>query len=147
MRTSSLFFSSSLSFLRHGLVACACLAGACAVQAQPAGGGVPPMKGDGAARYVCGGIGLDESTAMRAAMKKHPLSLLLARADGAYLANVDVKIKNAKGGQALALQADGPVCLIDLPPGRYTVEASARDTTKRQDVSVGRGARTVDFRF
>ena len=139
---------SSIAFLRCGLVVGACLTGAWAAQAQPApGGGVPPMKGDGAARYVCGGIGLEESTAMRAAMEKHPLSLLLARADGDYLANVEVSIRNAGGGEALALQADGPVCLIDLPPGRYTVEARARDTTKRQGVTVGRGARTVDFRF
>ncbi|MDB5732172.1 MAG: hypothetical protein JWQ03_2067 [Variovorax sp.] len=135
-------------FLRRGLVAGACVATAFAVHAQASpAGALPPMKGEGAARYVCGGVGLDESTALRAAMKDHPLSLLLARSDGAYLANVDVVIKNAKGDPALALQADGPVCLIDLPPGRYTVEASARDTTKRQSVTVGRGAKTVDFRF
>ena len=43
------------------------------------------MRGEGVARHACGGIGSDESTAMRLAMKSHPLSLLFARADGRTL--------------------------------------------------------------
>ena len=35
--------------------------------------------------HVCGGIGSDESVAIRAQIKDHPLSLLFARPDGAYL--------------------------------------------------------------
>ena len=59
--------------LRRVLLACLCAAGAMAAQAQ---GAMPSWQGAGAARYVCGGIGSDESTAMRAAMKDHPLALL-----------------------------------------------------------------------
>ncbi|RZI90620.1 MAG: carboxypeptidase regulatory-like domain-containing protein, partial [Variovorax sp.] len=58
------------------VLACASVAALGAAHAQ-----MPPMRGEGAARYVCGGIGSDESTAIRAAMKDHPLSLLFARAD------------------------------------------------------------------
>ena len=108
------------------------------------------MKSQGAGQYVCGGIGSDESTAMRAAMKNHPLSLLFAREGGAYLSDVSVRIKNAQGAEAMALQASGPVCLVDLPPGRYTVEATAEGATKSQDVTLessGSGSRTADFRF
>jgi hypothetical protein len=112
---------------------------------QP-GAGMPAMRGEGNARYVCGGIGSDESTAMRAAMKDHPLSLLFARPDGAYLANVDVDIKGPTGS-ALRLRANGPVCLIDLPPGKYTVDASTEGMSKSQSVTLGGGPRTVDFRF
>ncbi len=35
-------------------------------------GSLPQAHTQGSLRYSCGGIGLDESTAMRAAMKEHP---------------------------------------------------------------------------
>jgi hypothetical protein len=125
-------------------LACACLAAPWAAQAQSA---MPAMKSQGAVQYVCGGIGSDESTAMRAAMKDHPLSLLFARASGEYLANVDVTVMDGKGGAALSMRASGPVCLVDLPPGRYTVQATSNGTTKSETVTVGSGSKTADFRF
>ncbi|VTU19073.1 hypothetical protein H4CHR_00312 [Variovorax sp. PBS-H4] len=108
---------------------------------------LPPMKSQGAVQYVCGGIGSDESNAMRAAMKDYPLSLLFARADGAYLAEVAVTIKDASGAAVLSMPASGPVCLITLPAGRYTVEAATEGIAKSHSVSVGRGSQTADFRF
>ncbi len=133
--------------LRRSLLACVCAAGAVAAQAQ---GAMPPWQGAGAARYVCGGIGSDESTAMRSAMKEHPLALLFARADGAYMANVDVTIKggDANNAAALAFRANGPVCLVDLPNGRYVIDAAVPGgSPKSQTVTVGGGSKTADFRF
>ncbi|WP_399697772.1 carboxypeptidase regulatory-like domain-containing protein [Xenophilus sp.] len=119
------------------------LAAACAAQAQTQAP-LPAMHGEGAVRWACGGIGSDESTAMRAAMASHPLSLLFARADGAYLASVDVQIQGAASAR---LRAGGPVCLIDLPAGKYTVQATLEGVTRSQSVTVGGGPRTLDFRF
>ena len=117
-----------------------------AAAAPMAGSGMPRMRGEGNARYVCGGIGSDESTAMRAAMKDHPLSLLFPRPDGPYLANVDAAIKGA-GASAPRLRANGPVCLVDLPAGKYTVDASTEGRSKSQSVTLGGAPRTLDFRF
>ena len=131
-------------------LACACAAAPSASSAQNMDAGMgtlPAMKVQGNARFACGGIGSDESNAMRAAMKDHPLALLFARAGGEYLANVDVAIKSAGGDTALAMRASGPVCLVDLPAGRYTVEASSEGVTKTHTVTVGRGSQTADFRF
>ncbi len=128
--------------LHTALVACLCAAAPWLAQAQSA---MPPMKGEGAARYVCGGIGSDESTAMRAAMKSHPLSLLFSRPDGAYLADVQVAIQG--DGAALNLRSDGPVCLVDLPAGKYTVRAVSSGVTKSEAVTLGSSPRTIDFRF
>jgi hypothetical protein len=136
-------FASLLRILLAG----ACAVGAIAAQAQSA---MPQWKGAGEARYVCGGIGSDESTAMRAAMKDHPLALLFARADGAYMANVEVAIKGGDAGTAAALawRASGPVCLVDLPAGRYTIDVTAPGgETKSQAVTVGGGSKTASFRF
>lgn len=132
------------SFVRGSLLyACAAAPWIAQAQSTP----MPAMKSQGTVQYVCGGIGSDESTAMRAAMKDHPLSLLFARADGAYLAEVAVTIKDANGATALAMRASGPVCLIDLPAGRYTIEAATEGVTKNQNVTVGSGPKTADFRF
>lgn len=109
--------------------------------------GMPAMQTQGEAKFVCGGIGSDESTAMRAAMKAHPLSLLFARADGAYLADVGVTVTDAGGKPALKTSARGPVCLVDLPAGKYTVEADDGGNVKKQTVTVGGKPATVDFRF
>lgn len=133
--------------LRRVLLAGACVAAAVAAQAQ---GAMPAWQGAGLARYVCGGIGSDESKAMRAAMKEHPLALLFARADGAYLANVEVTIKggDANNAVALAFRANGPICLVDVPNGRYVIDAAtAGGAAKTETVIVGSGSKTADFRF
>lgn len=116
--------------------------------AAPAQSAMPQAQGSGAIQWRCGGIGSDESTAMRAAMKEHPLSLLFARSDGAYLADVQVDIKaEAGGGASQSLRASGPVCLLTLPPGRYVVDAALGGQRKSQTVQVGGAPRTLDFRF
>ena len=127
------------------LTALALVAGAMTAHAQS---GMPAWKGEGAVRHVCGGIGSDESNVMRAAMKDHPLALLFARADGAYLADVQVEIKAADGATALSLRATGPVCLVDIPAGRYTIAATTQNgESKTQNVTVGGGSKTASFRF
>jgi len=130
--------------LSSSLLSTAALLACAAAHAQSP---LPAFQSEGAGRFVCGGIGSDESGAMRAAMKDHPLSLLFARPDGGYLADVDVAIKDERGATAMAMRASGPVCLIDLPAGRYTVQATSGGATKRQNVSVGSGPKTADFRF
>ena len=108
---------------------------------------VPATNAAVAARHRCGGIGSDESTAMRARMKDHPLSLLFAQQGGASVADVDVRIEGAAGVPPLAFRATGPVCLVDLPAGRYAVQATRDGVTKKESVTLGGGAKTVDFRF
>jgi len=109
---------------------------------------VPASNASVASRFRCGGIGSDESTAMRAQMKDHPLSLLFAASGGAYLADIDVSIQGAAGVEPLNFRANGPVCLVDLPAGNYTVQASSGGVTKKESVIVGlAGGKTVDFRF
>lgn len=121
-----------------------------AQQASPqSGGAMPAMQTQGALQYACGGIGIDESTAMRAAMKDHPLSLLFAAAGGAYQADVQVTLRpeGSGAGQPLTFTATGPVCLLTVPAGKYAVEAIAGGQKKQQSVTVGQGAKTLDFRF
>ena len=134
--------------LRSGLIATAIgLAGVLATTAQAsAESALPAWKTSGELQYSCGGIGVDESTAMRAAMKSYPLALLFAAKNGDYLA--DVKVDIASGGKNMQMTASGPVCLLKLPAGDYTVKATAEGgATQSEKVQVGKGAKTLDFRF
>lgn len=124
---------------------------AATVQAQaPASSDAPPLPAfqtTGALHYACGGIGSDESTAMRAAMPGYPLSLLFARKNGDYLANLAVQVQGLSGGPQ-QFTATGPVCLLKLPPGRYTVKATSEEgVVQSQSVDVARNGHTLDFRY
>jgi hypothetical protein len=113
----------------HALLEKRCLPGLAASAALGlpalAQGRIPDMQQAGALRYSCGGIGEDESTLMRAAMKDYPLSLLFAQKDGAYLANVAVEVSSGKDSSRFT--ANGPVCLIQLPAGSYKITATTRE--------------------
>lgn len=131
----------------RALLAAALLASLAPVAQAQAAGKIPPLREQGALQYACGGIGLDESTAMRAAMKDYPLSLLLAAQDGEYMANIAVEIKGAR--DSYRFQASGPVCLLRLPEGAYTVQATAGSgPTQSRQVHVGKGGpQRLDLRF
>ena len=125
----------------------ALLAGAAllGLQAQ-AQGQLPHMHEKGAVQYSCGGIGKDESTAMRAAMKDYPLSLLFAAKDGDYLADISVDIQSTQGGTQFT--ANGPVCLVKLPAGAYKVTATTKDgQSQSKSVQTGKAGHSLDFRF
>lgn len=127
-------------------VLCAALLSATGAHAQH-----PALQKAGDLQYVCGGIGIDESTAMRAAMKDYPLSLLFATQSGDYLAKIQVVIEGEKGAQVGQFEAQGPVCLVRLDAGRYTVKASAEGgKTIEHSVKVapaGTPGKTLDYRF
>ena len=127
-------------------VLCAALLSATGAHAQH-----PALQKAGDLQYVCGGIGIDESTAMRAAMKDYPLSLLFATQSGDYLAKIQVVIEGEKGAQVGQFQAQGPVCLVRLDAGRYTVKASAEGgKTIEHSVEVvpaGTPGKSLDYRF
>ncbi|MEF9964139.1 MAG: carboxypeptidase regulatory-like domain-containing protein [Comamonas sp.] len=127
-------------------VLCAALLSATGAHAQH-----PALQKAGDLQYVCGGIGIDESTAMRAAMKDYPLSLLFATQSGDYLAKIQVVIEGEKGAQVGQFEAQGPVCLVRLDAGRYTVKASAEGgKTIEHSVEVvpaGTPGKTLDYRF
>jgi len=104
------------------------LAAACATaQAQEL-----TMKEQDGLRWVCGGVGVEERQALAALEPQANLKLLLVTEKrGGYLADVGVSLYDA-GAQAprLSVVADGPMCLIHAPAGRYRIEGSS-GTVKR----------------
>jgi hypothetical protein len=131
--------------------ALAASAGAVALAlALPAGAvAVPQAKTDHGVTYVSGGIGHDEAAAMRAEAKRYPLSMVFsAGKHNEYLAGVKVKLEDKSGKVVLNEVADGPIMLVKVPAGRYTIEATRDGKTEHRTVEVpAKGDRQVAFHW
>jgi hypothetical protein len=100
------------------------------------GGGLPQIQQQGDVSYTSGGVGLDESRALRSAEHSWPLSLRFTGPGSDYLADVRVKITDAHSGDVLDATSRGPYMLVKLRPGRYMVKASYKDDAQTKSVTV-----------
>ncbi len=109
----------------------------------------PRLQSNGEVEYVSGGIGKEEADALKQQSADYALTLEFASSrtaegdvsPGAYLADVKVDIRDAQGRQMLDTTAQGPLLLVRLPPGDYTVEASWNGVRKQHSVDLSVGAR------
>ncbi len=93
-------------------------------------------------RYVSGGIGLDEREAFAQMRGGYSLRVATAaRGSGAYLASVELTITDQGGTRVFQRELDGPLLLIDLPPGRYTVEATLHGEVRRAQTRIAANER------
>lgn len=103
---------------------------------------LPALHHAGKNTFITGGIGLDESLAMKSAMKDWPLTVLFVQKDGAhaeYVADVRVKVTDQKGRTAIATESQGPYMLANVQPGAYKLEATLDNKTLQQDVEIKQG--------
>ncbi len=118
-------------------------AAALAVTVSWAGATVYGSTGDGV-RYESGGVGHAELIEMRARFGQYSFWLTTAAlGSGAYVADVQLRITDLDGNRpVLEHRMDGPWFLVDLPAGRYEVEAST-PAGSASDVEVQRRATVV----
>ena len=96
--------------------------------------------------YMTGGIGEDEAKAFLSLAPRYSLRMMFTSANGSYLADVDVRIRNADGRAILDTRTDGPFLYIMLPAGRYHIVANAGRSDVGRWVEVPRSG-GVDLRF
>jgi hypothetical protein len=113
---------------------------------------IPAEQYQGPVGYVSGGVGQQEAKAFEQQSNQHPLAIeLLQRAGKAdeFTADAKVKISDRHGHTMLEAQAAGPFMLVDLPPGRYVIEATLdHDTLKKSSVRVAQsGTARATFEF
>ncbi|HXZ55132.1 MAG TPA: carboxypeptidase regulatory-like domain-containing protein [Burkholderiales bacterium] len=110
---------------------------------------LPELKTEGNITYMSGGIGKPESTAMKAEAKHYPLSMIFSgNKDNEYLADVHVTIQDHTGKDVLSTVSEGPIMLVKLPAGRYTVIADANGKSFKRAVLVREtGERQLSFHW
>ncbi len=90
--------------------------------------------------YLSGGIGEGEQEKMHRAKDDYNVYLLFAeQRTGAYLANVQVRVKNTAGETLFSQVSEGPFFYLMLPEGRYTIIASYKGADKQHAVQVRKG--------
>jgi hypothetical protein len=103
---------------------------------------LPPEQTQGAVTYMSGGIGRSQQLAMKRAASRYALELEFLHTGKAYdgsLAYVPVTIKDRTGKVVFDAASDGPVMLLKLPAGRYTIIARNADKTDTARVSIEHG--------
>lgn len=91
----------------------------------------PIIRINDSVKYMTGGIDVDQSTLMLGASKEWPITLVfaeLADKHAEYLSDVKLTLTNQKKEIVLDINSDGPIALIDVPAGNYTVEATFNGT-------------------
>jgi hypothetical protein len=90
--------------------------------------------------FVSGGIGESEIAALDAQRDRYSLWVITAaKLSGAYLADVRVRITDANRKLVLEHSMVGPWLLVELPLGRFEVEASydGRTITRATTIHAG----------
>lgn len=94
--------------------------------------------------YLSGGAGIQERNQMRAMEGQFPLQIEFSGKAGEYGVAKQVRVFNGSG-QVVAIPDAGPLVMVQLPPGRYTVEADFDGSVQRRTVDVGRGGHVVHW--
>jgi hypothetical protein len=92
-------------------------------------------------RYLSGGVGDDEETAIKKIGKEFDLRVTLATTSGEYLGGGNLEFRDPSGRKVLDAQAQGPLFFAQLPSGRYTVRATcagAKSESRTLEVQEGR---------
>ena len=87
-----------------------------------------------------GGIGSEERAELFAERSNYNLRLAFADTGGAYIAGVEVKLYQQRGGsyhEVYAGSGEGPWFFARVEPGRYRVEATHRGVTQTREMQVG----------
>ncbi len=87
--------------------------------------------------YWCGGVGAESQAQMKAAESLADARLVLtAGTERAFLSDVKVTVTSADKQHSASWQAAGPICLLKLPQGAYSVETSYRDERHTASLNV-----------
>jgi len=98
--------------------------------------------------HVSGGIGSAEREELRAKEREYNVKVITALKTGEYLSGVVVVIESAKHERMLETTMAGPILLATLPPGTYTIQATAGGHTLTHTVTIdGQGLRQVDLNW
>ena len=105
---------------------------------------LPQVEHAGPVAYMNGGAGLDEAGYMKAHAREFSLQVIFSGRGGEY--GVADRVSVQRGGEEIAaVEEAGPYLLMQLPPGRYTVEADFDGGVERRSVTIGQGTRRIDW--
>lgn len=103
---------------------------------------LPELQVRSSMSCMIGGVGSDESKALRAEAKKWPLNIEFSeRLDNkdAWISGVRLKIMDAKKNTIFEESCNGPIFLAKLAPGTYDIVASYQGIEKKRQIKIEDG--------
>lgn len=99
--------------------------------------------------WQAGGVTVEERSTMQLTASSYTLWVVTAAAkSGAFLADVQITIRDEGGTAVFDHRVGGPWLYVDLPPGRYTVQARLGGVEQQRSTTVRRGDHhQMVFRF
>ena len=82
--------------------------------------------------------------AIAAVQSRFPLRVVLSGKGGEYIVADSLTVRD-KGHELVTISEAGPLVLLNVPPGRYTVEASYQGKTRQTTVVVGSEPRMLNW--
>jgi hypothetical protein len=132
---------------------CTRLALTVASLALAAGTATAQLRSDGETAqnrpYVSGGASIEDAQALEQQRNDYRLWLVTAAAgSGAWLAGAQTVVRDSRGNVVLDTVLGGPYLMVDLAPGRYTIDVTHEGQRRTQNVNVGAsGTRQVVMYF
>ena len=96
----------------------------------------PPVKSQGSATYITGGVTVDERDVMKPLAKDYNLRMSFALSVGNYVSDVKVTVMSGKK-TVLDVVSDGPFLYVKLPAGKYSINAEYEGKTVRKSATIG----------
>ena len=106
----------------------------------------PQVRSAGGVEYLNGGAGEESRAAIDAQRGEFPLRVVFSVGSGDYVVADHVDVRGARG-KVLGVDHVGPMLLVKLPPGDYTVTASYGGRTEQRKVRLARASTTVNVRW
>jgi hypothetical protein len=96
--------------------------------------------------YLNGGVGDEQRAAMTARQREFPFKVVMSGAGGEFVVADSLSVSTPQG-ELLAIRDAGPIVMIKLQPGQYTLEATWKGKTERRSVRLAASAQTLEWRF
>lgn len=127
------------------------LIAAAPVMAQSVGASTPDLAAQGpvieqsaGVEYINGGASTEARDAIAAMQSRFPLRVVLTGKGGEYVVADTLTVRDSNG-EVLTIRDAGPLVMVNLPPGRYTVEATYLGRTHTATVQLSREPRTLNW--
>jgi hypothetical protein len=104
------------------------------------------QRSAGGIDYISGGVGDEDRAAMSARQAELPFKVVLSNGGGEYIVASKLTLSTPQG-ELLSVQEAGPIVMMKLAPGQYTLEATWHGKTERRSVRATTAAQTVNWSF
>lgn len=99
----------------------------------------PTVRNHEGVAYISGGVTDDEQRALEATGGRFNLKVTSALANGHFVSDTPVQIRDSQDRTVVDTVADGPLLFVQLPPGTYTVRCSLNGMQQEHRVHVSAG--------